>query len=222
MKLATEVSAFVALLRAAVLLLGVGAVALFSRMSPAIDRILAENVQTMEASQAMLAALAEPDPGARRSRFGRALDDARPHLNERAEGPLVARIDALWEDALDASAAPTKRVELVRAIRELSEVNRASMEAADREARRLGSAGAWSVVLLGLLILGASQIFAGRLERRVVKPLLAIEDAARAAAEGDAHRRCPVDPTAAPEISTLARGINRLLDVRQPPPGRFD
>ena len=183
-------------------------------MGPAIDRIVSENVRTMDASQEMLALLAQPDLPGRVESFAAALAS----VDAEAEplGPLVQRIEARYPLALAPEAGSSARTELLELVRELFRVNRAAMEAADGEAMRLGSAGAWSVVVLGLLILAASQGFAARLGRRLVQPLLAVEKAAREAREGDPYRRCPVDPGAAEEIRALAGGINALLDAKPP------
>lgn len=213
MKLATEVGVFVGLLRTTVIILAFGAVALFDRMSPAIERILAENVITLMAAEEMLSTLARPtlpDDEAR-EKFGAALGRAKANLTEPAEAPLLDEIEALWRRAIGPDATPRDKERLVESIRALTAVNRASMEAADREADRLGSAGAWSVVLLSLAILGISQLWSGRLEERVVQPLLSIEEVVRAAEHGDPHRRCA--ERGPEEVRGIAAGLNRLLDL---------
>lgn len=212
MKLAREVSLFVWLLRSAVLLFGLAAVWLFSRMSPAIEHILADNVASLEATETLLATLAWPERPGAAGRFEAALEVVIENRTEEAEGPLITQLREALDGREGEELLTVDRAKVVALLLELGEVNRASMESADREARRLGTAGAWSVVVLGLLILGASQGFAARLERKVVSPLLGVVRAVRAARDGDRHRRCPVEPMSAVEIRAIATGLNAVLD----------
>ena len=215
MKLATEVGVFMGLIRTAVVLLGFGAVVLFDRMSPAIHRILADNVVTLVDVEQMLAVIGQPElPQAEaHKRFGDALHRALQNLTESDERPLLERIQVVWQDALREDSTPAARQQLLTLLLDLSEVNRVSMEVADEEAARLGAAGAWSVVLLSLAILALSQFFGRRLDVRVVQPLRGLQEVVQAAEGGDRHRRCP---TGGPkEFGAIAAGLNRLLDEVQ-------
>lgn len=210
MKLATEVGVFGVVLRVAVVVLALAAIALFDRMSPAIERIREENVVTMEAGETMLAVLARPDlePAAAEERFEEALLRAQSKLTEREEAPLLESIERSWR-ALQ--AGEERRAELVGLVEELTAINRRSMERADDDAHRLGAAGAWTVALLSLLILAVTQVFAGRLDDRVVQPLLSVAQVVRAAESGERHRRSP--QRGPPEVLAISAGLNRLLDL---------
>lgn len=213
MRLVTEVGIFIGLLRAAIVILALGAVALFARISPTVERIMSENVVTLVSAEEMLAVLAQedlPEVVAMRQ-FSAALQRAKVNTSERAERPLLEAIDQTWVEALKEGAAPRARAQLVAHIIELSQVNRRSIESASREANRLGTAGAWAAVLLGLFIITASHLFSSRLDTRVVLPLLDIAEVVRAAEGGDPHRRCAERGTQ--EIRAIASGLNRLLDL---------
>jgi hypothetical protein len=210
-KLATEVSIFVRILRVAVVVLALGAIALFGRMAPAIEEILADNVITLGAAEEMLAALAASDTREEeaRARFGAALARARANVTEAGEAPLLDEIERRWQDALRGAAVDEEAV--IASVVELARLNRASMQAADRDAARLGPAGGWAVALLSLLILAVTHLFETRLETQVVDPLSSLEAVVSAADAGAIHRRCP--ETGPPEIRRIARGLNRQFDL---------
>jgi len=203
-------------LRVAVVLLGLGSVALFNRMSPAIERILAENVVTLEATEQMLVALADPalEPDEASEQLEAGLKVARDNITEEGERPLIAEIERLAPRAL---AAPTghARTRLVAQIRELAEINRASMQAQDDQARRLGLAGGWGVVIVALLILSLTMLLTRQLEGRVVAPLVALAGQAEKIRAGDVYLRCA--DTGAPEIREVSRLLNQLLDNQHAP-----
>lgn len=212
MTLATEVAVAVRVLRIAVVLLAVGAVGLFGRMSPAIERILDQNVVTLVACEDMLAALAlteddgKPAPSVVQT-FEKALSQAIEARSLSVEDPLLDRLGDHWRDLLEGTG---DRQTLVTSIRALSKANRQAMREADDEANRLGAAGGWAVVVVCLVIVIASYIFAGRLDHRMVQPLLAVEDAVRSSESGDGYRRCA--ERGAPEIRAIAKGLNQLMD----------
>ena len=203
-------------LRAAVILLGLGSVALFNRMSPAIERILAENVVTLVATEEMLVALADPslsEPEAK-ARFAAGLDKAKANLTEPAERPLLEDLDRLWARAFE-DPRGIIRGRVLEKLLALSEVNRQSMTEEDAAARRLGLTGAWAVVLVALLILGLTLVLTRRLEQRVVGPLVTLAERAESIRGGDVYVRCP--ETGAPELQEISRVMNQLLDAQHTP-----
>lgn len=211
MRLATEVGLFVGVMRGATLVLALAAIGLFSRMSPAIERILAENVMSVSAAQEMLSVLAEQKEvtEAGRARFAVALRRARAKVTVDGEQTALESVEAQWA-ALE-GGDPGARSALVGALAALTAVNRTSMQDADNAASRLGAAGAWTVALLSLLVLAATQVFVTRLNERVVQPLLGMDEVVHAAESGDAHRRAP--ERGPPEVERIAEGLNRLLDL---------
>lgn len=202
------------------------AIALLTRMSPAIDRILTQNLASILAGAEMLAALAElpRDPAgeaARQERFEEALALAGSNVTEAEEGPILAAIGSSATAAL--AGAPDERRRTVRAIDKLIEVNHASTREADLEARRLGAAGAWAAVLLGAIGLGVCVLGVRRLVRRLIHPLLDLAETIAAFQRGERHRRTnrhgmPV------ELAEIAGAVDDLIDraiapAGLPPPG---
>src|SRR5688572_804186 len=97
MRLADEIKLGVVGLLALQVVTSASAIALLTRMSPAIERIISENVASILAGAEMLGALAElpRDPAAesaRRTRFEEALLRARNNVTERDEPEILAAI----------------------------------------------------------------------------------------------------------------------------------
>lgn len=203
-------------LRVAVVLLGIGAVALFDRMSPAIERILAENVVTLEATEQMLTALADPalEPEQAREMFEAGLKLAEDNVTEPAEEPLLTSIRGLAPRAFERDPDGA-RARLVDKVVALAQVNRSSMQSEDEEARRLGLAGGWAVVLVAVIILGITMLLTRRLESRVVSPLVNLAAQVERIRGGDVYLRCTED--GAPELREVTRLLNQLLDGQNQP-----
>jgi hypothetical protein len=190
-----------------------GAIVLFGRMTPAIERILRENVYSAEAVEVMLVALAEAeeDPGAHERFFG-ALARAKDNVTEEDERPPLATLERVGAAAISGDGAATQ--EALSALRRLGNINRAAMQRADQNAQRLGSAGAWAAVFLGLAGLGASALTVRNLHRRLLLPLAEIVAVARAARANDPRRRC-VRTHASGELETVMVALDELLDDRE-------
>jgi len=216
MRIRVELGLLLLGLRAAVILLGLGSVAMFNRMSPAIERILAENVVTLVATEEMLVALADPSLSEEeaKARFAAGLERAKGNLTEPAERPLVEDLERLWPRAFE-DPKGIIRGRVLEKVLSLSEVNRRSMQDEDAAARRLGLAGAWAVVVVALIILGITLILTRRLEQRVVGPLVALSQRAQQIRGGDIYVRCP--EAGAPELEEVSRVLNQLLDSQQTP-----
>jgi hypothetical protein len=74
-------------------------------------------------------------------------------------------------------------------------------------------AGAWAMVLLALIGLGASAVVLRRLVTRVAVPVDRIEDALAGFGRGDGFRRCRLDAAPA-ELTRIAASISTLIDSR--------
>lgn len=192
-----------------------GAVGLLVRMSPVIGNIVSENVQSLEAAEKMLAALAQPEnhelaPEAR-AQFDAALRAAWENVTEAEERPVLSRIEVAKGPALAGDAE--SRSEVILALRQLSELNRQAMRAADEEARRQGNAGAWFAVVVATLSVVASAFLGRRLTRRLIEPLSQLYRVLEAFRTGQRHRRCTsVDVPA--EFRMIFDSVNSLLDDR--------
>jgi hypothetical protein len=212
-RLPARLVACLAVLEAVNVLGSFGSIALLGRMSPAIERILEENERSIGMVEEMLAVLADPEgDAARRSdRFARALGLAAANVTEQAERPLLEVLERESQAAL--AGEPGARRKSVKALLGLGEVNRLSMERADREARRLGRAGAWAAVLLGLGGFAAALAIAHHLQSVLVAPLVEVHATVVAARSGDRRRRCNVHGAAA-EVVAIGRALDDLLDAR--------
>ena len=194
-------------------LLAFGAIGLFTRMSPAIERILQENVYSTDAAEEMLALLArpsiEPTSAVRQRQFEEALQRAKSNTTELEEMPVLRRIEQHYVVALAGDDIALSVV--VQALRQLIAINRQAMVSADQEAQRLGNAGAWVAVFITVFSFGISLIISHRLERHVLSPLVELHDVLEAVRVGNYHRRCRA--LAAPdEIRQVLSSVNFLLD----------
>lgn len=74
-------------------------------------------------------------------------------------------------------------------------------------------AGAWAMVILAMLGLGASAVALRRLRARIVAPILGLDAALLARGRGDALRRCRLDE-APLELRRIADAVGALMDPR--------
>lgn len=197
------------------LLLAFGSIGLLARMGPAIEHILQENVFSIVAAEAMLAALAEAGgepltPEARQSVL-RALDNAQRNVTEAAERPVLDRVRDALPRALDGDAEARRAA--VAAVRELIAINREAMRDVDEAAQRLGNAGAWAAVFIGFLSFLLSIVIVVRLQKRFVQPLVDLHAVLENARAGDRLRRCRLSD-APREVIQVTQSVNRLLDER--------
>ncbi|MBI1353920.1 MAG: hypothetical protein GC160_06205 [Acidobacteria bacterium] len=193
-----------------------GAIALLSRMGPAIANVAEENVESLSAVEQMLGALATPpseDDEAPKA-FLAAYARADKNVTEDEERPLLQAIRTDAEQALEGEPAARHRV--LRALTELADINRKALRRADEDAQRLARAGAWAAVMLALIAFLLVQFMARRADRVFVMPILEIANVVNVARQGDLFRRCSIH-SESPEIQSLADGVNRLLDRRKAP-----
>jgi hypothetical protein len=197
------------------LLLAFGAIGLFVRMGPAIQRILDQNVYSIVAAEEILAELAYagsmPVPPAGRDKIRAAIIRSKHGVTEGEEGPLLQSIERWLAAATDGD--PEARARVVADIQHLIRVNRDAMKAVDIEAQRLGNAGAWGAVLMGFLSFLLSVFVFVHLRRRVLNPLLELVAVLEATGQGARLRRCRIRE-APLELTRSAELINQLLDER--------
>lgn len=211
MHLRTEIGLSIAALLVVQLSTSFAAVGLLSRMSPAVERIVEENLHSEEAALDILAILAAPVvDDADRINFRRCLERARSNITEEGEANQVATIERYGEEALEGE--PFSRAAVVEAALGLAQVNQRSMRDADHAARRLGLAGAWTAVLLGLVSFALSLAISRRLTRRIDLPLYEMEEALNGVRQGDTFRRVSITDSPV-EVLRIADGVNALLDA---------
>lgn len=198
------------------LTLAFGAIGLFVRMGPAIERILEENIVSIVAAEEMLSAFAnsggKPLPIEAEAKVEKALASAEGNLTEEAERALLERMRrdgaaAVREDGLVRSRFIDDAARLIT-------INRDAMQRVGRQAQRLGRAGAWAAVLIGLLAFGTSLLVLARLQRRFVRPLVELHRVLEDARTGEKFRRCGSFVDAPRELLDVTQAINALLDER--------
>jgi nitrate/nitrite-specific signal transduction histidine kinase len=184
-------------------------------LTGSVARILQDNVYSLEACEGMLAELAKshgaPAREAARKRFMDALNRAESNVTEAEEVPVINRIRDRASLALDGDTGALDTV--VDNLGELIQINREAMRVVDREAQRLGRAGAWSAVFMGFLTFALSLVVLRYVERSVVAPIEQVHAVLEASNHGDVHRRCH-DQKAPAEIRAVMRSVNALLDRR--------
>jgi hypothetical protein len=190
------------------------AVGLLARMTPAIDQILEDNERSIHAVERMLVVLAEPpssEPGRladRHRRFDQALEDARSNITDERETAVIDAIDE--QVAAGLAGDPAALAELRSDLGKLGDINRDAMHDSNLRAKRLGTAGAWVLVLLGLVGLGLSIMVMRRFQAKLIRPVYELGAVLEACAEGDRHRRFnPAD--ASSEFREVAQVVNSLV-----------
>lgn len=199
------------------LALAFGSIGLFVRMGPAIERILEKNMATIATVEEILFELATlessdslaPETSARVSR---ALDDIEATVTEVEEKPIVFALRRRLPNVFGDD--PKERKAFTEDLRRLLLVNREAMHQADADAQRLGSAGAWSAVLIGFGGFLLSIFLLRRLQRRIVQPVSELHRVLQAVRSGNRQRRCPSVVNAPREIHQVTSVINELLDER--------
>ena len=186
-----------------------GAIALLTRMGPAIAVVAEENVESLAAIEGMAAALALAPSDEARTAFLAEYERANRNITEAGEAPLLQSIRADADAALNGD--PTIRARIIANLRQLAEVNRTALHRADEEAQRLARAGAWVAVILALTAFILVRLVNIRLNRRFVMPLLEIASTLESVRQGDRYRRCSASSDS-PEIQSIADNVNQLLD----------
>ena len=185
-------------------------IALLTRMGPAIERILTENVRTEVAVEKMLAELAKTtSTKAVPPEFTDALERAENNITEEEERPLLKAIADQHRAAFSGDEAA--RVAVIEALRSLGAVNRASMARADNSAKRLGQTGAWAAALLGAIALGLCLLIYQQLRVRIELPIEGLRRTTKSLRQGNLQARCPKSDAPA-EINQIALDIDWLLD----------
>lgn len=199
-------------LLAIVVLTSVGAVALQARMAPAIERILAENLYSLEAAETMMVAVCEdPSNQDAENRFKTSLAQATSNVTEKLERESIEVLQKNGPGSFRGDIESKART--LDALVTLSEINRAAVVREDERAQHLGYAGAWAVVFLGAASFGWALIAIGRARRRLIDPLYEIATVLDAVHGGDTYRRCRRMPAPA-EVKKIMGGIDELLDAR--------
>ncbi|MEQ9644257.1 MAG: hypothetical protein RLO52_02180 [Sandaracinaceae bacterium] len=214
MKIGRQLRILLAVLIGLQALTALAGIGLLDRMSPAIGRILDENVASAEAVEAMLRVLVAPTPSeAQRREFMETLASAESNVTEPEETELLRVIRA---NAVGArGGARAARARAADALAELGDVNRGAMARADGDARRLGLAGRWALAFLALVGLAGVVLSARRIRTRLLAPLVELSAVVRVIRSGDPHRRCRPMPSG--ELGYVLASLNQILDAAAVP-----
>ncbi len=211
---ARELSLGVLALASSLVLTALVAINVLERMTPAVERMMTENVGSMSAASRMFAALAasrlpEPAAAAARERFFETLAWAVQNCTEPGELELLSELRGYGQPALDGDA---RSLELaLTTIGRLESINDTAVRAAQADLERLGRSGEWALALLGLVGFVAGAFIRRRLYRRVVAPLHELERVLLSVDAGDELQRCAARGHS-PRQHQALRSLNRLLD----------
>lgn len=215
MELRRELLLTIGILVAINLLLAFGSIGLLVRMGPAIERILQENVYSIIAAEQMLAVIADaggaPLSSQEQQKVKKALEHAKRNVTLEAERPVLASLTSDLPALF--SGDSSKRHQAIRSIQQLIRINRQAMSKVDQRARRLGNAGAWAAVLIGLASFLLSVLVIVRLQKRFVRPLVNLHEVLEGAHQGNRLRRCQLSD-APSEVRQVMQSVNRLLDEK--------
>ena len=197
------------------LLMAFGAIWVFTRMAPAIREILSRNARSLYACEEMLGFLAcassvgPEERAGLRQQFEGALARANANITERGEAPALREIEQIYPAAFSGDGAAVRKT--VAALTRLSDSNRTAMSEAAARADQLGSAGAWAIVFMALMLFVAGTLFKRSLARNLVAPLEEIDAVLTARRNGDLHRRC-IGVDLPRDVQNVLHGVNELID----------
>ncbi len=199
-------------LMAIVVLTSAGTVALLARTAPTIERIMSENVYSLEATEEMLAVIAHgPATDGERLQFEAALKRAEGNITEDSERASLSEVRTQMNAALSGEIAA--RDDVIQSLRDVGNVNRGAVIRGDDEATRLGYASAWAAVFLGAISFAWGLAAVRRARARLINPLHEVAAVLEAARAGDRYRRCKRIPAPA-ELERIMAGVDDLLDAR--------
>ena len=121
-----------------------GTLAVLGRMSPMFEKILGENVSSLEATEGMLVELtATASSASGRQRFEASLEEAKANVTMSEERPLIEMIDLMYVDAMEDPRSES-RARTVAALGDLAALNRQAMHESNAQAKQLAASGAWA------------------------------------------------------------------------------
>ncbi len=195
------------------LLMALGSVWVFSRMSPAIEIIIDRNERSLHSCEEMLSSLALVNENSNnadlRAVFTGALERAKNNITEPDEPAALAAIQKNFAGAFENDYE--SRGLTVASILELGKINRDAMIAADRKAKQIGNAGAWSVVFMAAAVFFSGIIYLRGLSKDLLTPIEEIYSVITAFKKGETMRRCH-SASQTRDIRSVFNALNELLD----------
>ncbi|SLM28028.1 conserved hypothetical protein [Desulfamplus magnetovallimortis] len=222
------------------ILMALGSVWIFMRMTPAIQVIIERNEHSLQACEEMLASLslilAESENNVDKEnksgnenkadnenkihhekqeklflRFESALERAMSNITEKEEPTALDAISLSYKDAFWGDVGAVKNT--VEGVVLLGKINRQAMIQEDLRAQQFGRAGAWTIVFMAIAVFVAGMIFNRYLRLRLIKPLEEMDSVIRARNSGDMLRRCSGN-NLTDDFRKLFNGINDIFDSR--------
>lgn len=196
------------------ILMALGSIWVFMRMTPAIDRIIQQNERSLQACEEMLSVLilinnTGSDSTKLKISFINAFERAFNNITEIGEKEELQTIKKYHEGALKGNESAINKT--VESLNDLSNINREAMIRADAEARQIGNAGAWGVVFMSSVVFIVGLIFLKILHKNLVSPIEEINSVLNSSKKGDKMRRCSGHELPQ-EIISIYREINELID----------
>ena len=184
---------------------------LIQRMSPAINLILSENVYSLEASESMLALVAQPAPltPAQEEKFVQSLDRLKRNVTEPGEKPLLDEMTRIMGPGF--KLTPDVKSALLGTLLQISEINRNAIIRSDEHSRRLGIAGCWAIVLLGIMGMIFGLAVMNSISTRLLEPIAEITNVMTQWKRGERQRRCTPRSDQG-ELEGTMNSINDLID----------
>lgn len=215
MELRREVYLTIGVLVVLNLVLAFGAIGLFVRMGPAIEKILQENVYSIIAAEEVLEVLANAGDTALsvkdQKSVWQSLEKAKKNITEVEEVLVLKIIENQLREVVKGKYQ--ERASLIDNIKKLIAINRDAMKKVGQAAQRLEIAGAWASVFIGFFSFTLSLIVFNRLRQRFLAPMIELHEVLEAHQRGEQLRRCK--PGESPrEVRQVIDAINKLLDER--------
>ena len=214
MKLSKSIRIGAWLIIALNLLMAVGSIGVFNRMTPSIEEIISENGRSLQACETMLNTLAQygqddEEDLALQQDFERALADAENNVTERGEPEALQEIRKNFEGAFTGNERQLRST--IAAIAGLRKLNWDATYRADQRAKQVGYAGAWGVAFMGIFVFFAGMIFKRRIVQHLIEPMEEVMSVFAGQNAGDTMRRC-TGQSPSGDVRRLYATINGLLD----------
>lgn len=198
------------------ILMAFSSIWIFTRMSPAIEEIISRNQVSLKACEDMLSAmtLLSKDKALNlqlKKKFTIALNNARNNITETAEPEALQNIQTNYLKALENDFIHKEKT--VSAISKLAQVNRQAMIKADLKAKKLGYAGAWTIVFMSATIFFTGMLVKRSLNFNLIQPLNEIYSVFKDSSSGNKLRRCSGN-NLPEDIKLIYNKINEYLDKK--------
>ncbi len=217
MKLSKSIKVGALLIMFLNLVMAVGSIWVFQRMTPSIENIIDQNGRSLQACEGMLALLAatSSDPETQKGieqQFQHFLETAKNNITETEEQPALELIEANYREALRLDREAAART--IVALQSLQNINWNATYQADRDAKHIGNAGAWGICFMGIFVFFAALVFKRRVERNLLEPFEEIASVLTSQARGNLMRRC-TRYSASADVRKVYSLINDWIDRQE-------